>query len=100
MREAGTRRLKIGSFVEESWWTSFFVGVPRSKVPGSVSSRITMQLPLMRGSPESTAAVTKFAKPMFVMNRPRFSTCSTGSSPSFHSATRTLPESMPVSTPT
>ena len=54
----------------------------------------------MRGSPVSTAAVTKFANPMFVMNRPRFSTWSTGSWPSFHSATRTLPESMPVSTPT
>ena len=59
-----------------------------------------MQLPLMRGSSESTAAVTTLAKPMLVMNRPRFSTCSIGSSPSFHSATRTLPLSMPVSTPT
>ena len=34
-----------------------------------------MQLPLMRSSPESTAAVTKLANPMFVMKRPRFSTC-------------------------
>ncbi len=59
-----------------------------------------MQLPLMRGSAESTAAVTKLAKPMLVMKRPRFSTCSSGSCPSFHSSTRTLPESMPVSTPT
>ena len=41
----------------------------------------------MRGSPVSTAAVTKFANPMFVMNRPRFSTWSTGSCSSFHSAT-------------
>jgi hypothetical protein len=29
----------------------------------------------------STAAVTKLAKPMLVMKRPRFSTCSIGSSP-------------------
>ena len=68
--------------------------------PGSPSSRITMQLPLILGSSESTAAVTTLAKPMLVMNRPRFSTCSTGSAPSFHSATRTLPASIPVSTPT
>ena len=54
----------------------------------------------MRGSSESTAAVTTLAKPMFVMKRPRFSTCRIGSWPSFHSATRTLPASMPVSTPT
>ena len=42
-----------------------------------------MQLPLMRGSSESTAAVTKLAKPMLVMKRPRLSTCSIGSSPVF-----------------
>ena len=59
-----------------------------------------MQLPLMRSSSESTAAVTTLAKPMLVMNRPRLSTCSIGSPPSFHSATRTLPANMPVSTPT
>ena len=46
------------------------------------------------GSSESTAAVTTLAKPMFVMKRPRLSTCSSGSWPSFHSATRTLPASM------
>src|ERR1035438_10227379 len=40
MRLAGTVMLKIGSQVEESWWTSFRVGVPRSKRPGSVSSRM------------------------------------------------------------
>ena len=34
MRLAGTLRLKMGSRVEESWWTSLRVGVPRSKVPG------------------------------------------------------------------
>ena len=68
----------MGSRVEESWWTSLRVGVPRSKVPGSVSSRITMQVPLMRGSSDSTAAVTKLAKPMLVMKRPRFSTCEHG----------------------
>ncbi len=50
-----------------------------------------MQLPLMRGSSESTAAVTTLAKPMLVMKRPRLSTCRIGSWPSFHSATRTLP---------
>ena len=100
MRLAGTFRLRTGSLVEESWCTSLRVGVPRSKRPGSVSSRITMQVPLMRGSSDSTAAVTKLANPMLVMKRPRFSTCSMGSSPSFHSATRTLPPSMPVSTPT
>ena len=76
MRLAGTRRLKTGSLVEESWWTSFLVGVPRSQVPGSPSSRMIMQLPLMRGSSESTAAVTTLAKPMLVMKRPRLSTCS------------------------
>ena len=70
------------------------------RCPRRVSSRITMQLPLMRGSSELTAAVTKLAKAMLVMKRPRLSTCSMGSSPSFHSATRTLPLSMPVSTPT
>lgn len=59
-----------------------------------------MQLVLMRGSPVSTAAVTKSAKAMPVMKRPRFSTCRIGSCPSFHSATRTRPESIPVSTPT
>ena len=37
-----------------------------------------MQLPLMRSSAESTAAVTKLANAMFVMKRPRLSTCSTG----------------------
>ena len=37
---------------------------------------------------------------MLVMNRPRLSTCSIGSPPCFQSATRTLPASMPVSTPT
>ena len=95
IRLAGTRRLKTGSRVEESWWTSLLVGTPRSKTPGSVSSRITMQLPLIRGSSESTAAVTKLAKPMLVMNRPRLSTCRIGSLPSFHSATRTLPPSRP-----
>ena len=79
MRLAGTFRVKMGSRVEESWWTSLRVGVPRSKVPGSVSSRITMQVPLMRGSSDSTAAVTKLANPMLVMKRPRFSTCSMGS---------------------
>ena len=42
----------------------------------------------------STAAVTKLAKPMLVMKRPRLSTCSIGSLPSFHSATRTLPASI------
>jgi len=47
-----------------------------------------------------TAAVTKLAKPELVMKRPRFSTCSMGSWPSLHSATRTLPPRMPVSTPT
>ena len=59
-----------------------------------------MQVPLSFGSSDSTAAVTKFAKPMLVMKRPRFSTWRRGSSPSSHSATRTLPPSMPVSTPT
>ena len=59
-----------------------------------------MQVPLIRASSDSTAAVTKLANPMLVMNRPRFSTRSTGSSPSFHSPTRTLPPSIPVSTPT
>ena len=38
--------------MEESWCTSFLVGVPRSKMPGSPSSRMTTQLPLMRGSSE------------------------------------------------
>ena len=47
-----------------------------------------------------TAAVTKFANAIPVMKRPRLSTCSHGSSPSFHSATRTLPLNIPVSTPT
>ena len=47
-----------------------------------------------------TAAVTKLAKAMLVMKRPRLSTWSMGSSPCFHSAMRTLPLSMPVSTPT
>jgi len=37
-----------------------------------------MQLPASRGSADSTAATTKFAKSMLVMKRPRFSTCSTG----------------------
>ena len=59
-----------------------------------------MQLPLMRGSAESTAAVTKFAKPMLVMKRPRFSTCRIGSPPSGHALIDTLPLSRPVSTPT
>ncbi len=59
-----------------------------------------MQLPLIRSSSESTAAVTKLAKPMFVMKRPRLSTCSIGSPPSCQSTTRTLPPSRPVSTPT
>ncbi len=85
MRLAGTFRLKTGSPVEESWCTSFLVAVPRSKVPSSVSSRITTQLPLMRASSEFTAAVTKLAKAMPVMKRPRLSTWSRGSSPSFHS---------------
>ena len=58
-----------------------------------------MQLDMMRGSPVSTATVTKSANPMFVMNRPRLSTCRIGSSPSRHSATRTFPLSSPVSTP-
>jgi hypothetical protein len=61
---------------------------------------MTMQLPLMRSSADSTAAVTKLAKPMFVMKRPRLSTCSIGSPPSGQSVTRTLPPSRPVSTPT
>ena len=99
MRLAGTRTLNTGSRVELSWCTSFLVGMPRSQVPGSPSSRMIMQLPLMRGSSESTAAVTTLAKPMLVMKRPRFSTWSIGSCPSVHSATRTLPPSMPVSTP-
>ena len=38
-----------------------------------------MQVPLRRGSSDSTAAVTKLAKPMLVMKRPRFSTRSMGS---------------------
>ena len=59
-----------------------------------------MQEPLRRWSSESTAAVTTLAKPMLVMKRPRFSTWRTGSWPSFHSTTRTLPPSIPVSTPT
>ena len=59
-----------------------------------------MQLPLMRGSPESTVAVMKLAKPMFVMNRPRLSTCRMGSFPSSHSATLMRPATTPVSTPT
>ena len=53
----------------------------------------------MRGSAVSTGAVTKFAKAMLVMKRPRFSTCSVGSSPSFHSAMLIFPLSMPVSYP-
>src|ERR1035441_6153356 len=85
MRLAGTCTLKMGSQVEESWCTSLRVGVPRSNTPGSLSSIITMQEPLMRSSPESTAAVTKLAKPMLVMKRPRFSTCRSGSWPSAHS---------------
>src|ERR1019366_1434026 len=56
------QRPQVGSPVEESWCTIFLVGVPRSKMPSSPSSRITTQLPLMRGSSEFTAAVTKFAK--------------------------------------
>src|ERR1035438_4353901 len=85
MRLAGTLRAKMGSRVEESWWISLRVGVPRSNVPGSPSSRMTMHVPLRRGSSDSTAAVTKLAKPMLVMKRPRFSTRSMGSCPSTHS---------------
>ncbi len=59
-----------------------------------------MQLPLIRSSSESTAAVTKLAKPMLVMKRPRFSTCRSGSWPSSHESMRNLPETTPVSTPT
>ena len=40
--------LITGSRVEESWCTSLRVGTPRSNPPGSPSSRITMQLPLIR----------------------------------------------------
>jgi len=59
-----------------------------------------MQLPLMRGSSESTATVAKSAKAMLVMKRPRLSTCRIGSWPSCHSATRSFPLRRPVSTPT
>ncbi len=74
MRLAGTRRLNTGSRVDDSWWTSVLAGAPRSNTPGSDASRITTQLPLIRASAESTAATTKSAKSMPVMNRPRFST--------------------------
>src|ERR1035441_8140528 len=69
MRWAGTRTLSTGSRVEESWCTSFLVGVPRSQVPGSVSSRMIMQVPLRRLSSDSTAAVTTLANPMFVVHQ-------------------------------
>ena len=100
MRLAGTLRLKMGSRVEESWCTSLRVTAPRSNCPSSPSSRMIMQLPLIRSSSEPTAAVTKLAKSMLVMKRPRLSTCRIGSSPSFHSTTLILPDSTPVSTPT
>ena len=54
----------------------------------------------MRGSPVSTAAVTKSATAMFVMKRPRFSTLSIGSCPSSHFSTLIRPHITPVSTPT
>jgi hypothetical protein len=100
IRLAGTVRDRTGSRVEESWWTILRVGAPRSKTPGSVSSRMIMHEVLMRGSSVSTAAVTKLAKSMPVMNRPRFSTWSMGSRPSSQEATRTRPHNTPVSTPT
>ena len=58
MREAGTVTSITGSPVLESWCTHLSVCAPRSNVPGSVASTITMQLPLMRSSPELTATVT------------------------------------------
>ena len=58
MREAGTTTSMTGSPVFESWWTHLRVCAPRSNVPGSVASTITMHEPLMRSSPELTATVT------------------------------------------
>ena len=43
-----------------------------------------MQVPLMRGSSEATAATTKLAKSMLLVKRPRFCTRSSGVSPSCH----------------
>ena len=63
-------------------------------------SSSTNAVPLMRSSAEATAAATKSAWPMPVMNRPRLSICRTGSLPGFHSAMRILPSRTPVSTPT
>ena len=100
MRLAGTRTLNTGSRADANWCTSLRARTPASNVPSSCFSISTNAVPLMRSSAEATAAATKSAWPMPVMNRPRLSICSTGSLPGFHSAMRILPSRTTVSTPT
>ena len=59
-----------------------------------------MQVPWIRGSSEATAATTKLAKSMLLVNRPRFCDVQQRLFSGVPLGPRgTLPDSMPVSTP-